>query len=68
MDKLKNYYKLCGIVPLKYQPNSIITQLDEAVLRGTFSEKQLALYIAKDDAGNIIRENIIGAKEKKKVI
>lgn len=64
MDKLKIYYKLCGVKLPKDAPNPLIGQIGDKV-EVIFTKKQVSLYIKKDKTGFMVKENIVGGRNSK---
>ena len=65
METIKQYYRLCSINDEK--PNPVYNQIDEKVMNAIIGKKHIELYLKKDAKGYIVKENVIGAKQKTKL-
>lgn len=61
-SRIIEYYKLCS---LRSDPViSPIKNIDEKIIKTTFTSNQIELFLRKTDHGYSVRENVIGAGKK----
>ena len=65
MEKIKQYYRICGIVPEENAPQPIYNQIKDKVVYTLVSQKHVILFLTPDKRGYKLKETIIGGFHKK---